>query len=209
MGQKVKQCVIIGSSPEDGDFAEIDREQSFVICADGGLDTASRHGITPDLLIGDFDSVQGALPDGVETIRLKTEKDDTDLMAAARVALQRDYRDFILLGAMGGRPDHSFANFCLLKYLADQGCRAVLLGDACRIYVKNAGVTKLNARCGKTVSVFPFGAPYCTVSYRGLKYPLTEHRLTPDYALGVSNIIIEDEAEITVHNGSALIIILI
>ena len=115
MGNEMKRCIILGSAPvEDGGiFDRFDAQDAFLICADGGMDTARKYGIHPDLLIGDFDSMQGSLPDGIETIRLKPEKDDTDLLAAVREGLQRGYREYILLGALGGeRFDHSYANLC-------------------------------------------------------------------------------------------------
>ena len=79
MGNEMKRCIILGSAPvEDGGiFDRFDAQDAFLICADGGMDTARKYGIQPDLLIGDFDSMQGSLPDGIETIRLKPEKDDT------------------------------------------------------------------------------------------------------------------------------------
>lgn len=210
MGNEMNKCVIIGSAPCENDdaFSEIDRANSFVICADGGLDIALRHNITPNLIIGDFDSVQTEIPKDIETIQLQIEKDDTDMMAAIRVGLKRDFRDFVLLGALGGRFDHSFANLCVLQYLAAQGCKAMIAGEGCRIFLLNGGRLSLSKLKGRTVSVFPFGTFSCTVTYDGLKYPLTEVRLCADYPLGVSNVIESDDARIIVHDGNALIIVL-
>lgn len=211
MGTEMKSCVIIGSSPEnsDCDFMEIDRESSFIICADGGLDIAVRHSLVPDLIVGDFDSVQSSLPEQVETIKLKVEKDDTDMMAAIRIALQRGYHDFLLLGALGGRIDHSYANFCLLQYLSEQGCSARMLGGGCLTFFRTSGTIELNGYSGKTISVFPFGTSSCTVTYQGLKYPLTEYTLSSAYPLGVSNKVIEEHAVIEILDGSALIVIIL
>jgi len=210
MGYEIKKCVIIGSAPCENDDAihEIDWANSFVICADGGLDLALQHNITPNLVIGDFDSIQNEIPKDIETIQLQVEKDDTDMMAAIRVGLQRGFRDFILLGALGGRFDHSFANLCVLQYLAAQGCKAMIAGQGCRVFLLNGGRLSLNKLTGSTVSVFPFGTASCTVSYEGMKYPLTEARLSSDYPLGVSNLIETDDARIIVHDGNALIIVL-
>lgn len=206
----MKKCVIIGSAPcGETDFAgELDRGNSFVICADGGLDSALRFGISPDLLVGDFDSVQSDLPENVETIRLKKDKDDTDTMAAVKIAIHRGYRDFLLLGVLGGRLDHSIANLYILQFLAGQGCRAMISGDGCRAFLMNGGRLTLSGLVGTTVSVFPFGAASCTVSCEGMKYPLTEARIYAAQPIGVSNVIIGEDAKITVHDGNALIIVL-
>ncbi|NLJ30014.1 MAG: thiamine diphosphokinase [Clostridiales bacterium] len=206
----MKRCVIIGSaSCRESDFTgEFDRKNSFVVCADGGLDSALRYGVTPDLVVGDFDSAQSAPPENVETIRLKREKDDTDTMAAVKIAIRRGFRDFLLLGVLGGRIDHSIANLYILQFLAGQGCRAMISGDGCRVFLLNGGRLTLSGIVGATVSVFPFGVSSCTVSYEGLKYPLTETRLCASQPIGVSNVVVDENAKITVHGGNALIIVL-
>lgn len=212
MGKIMKKCVIIGSAPlsDAGAVDDSGRDNCFVICADGGLDNARQFGITPDLLIGDFDSVQGALPEGIETIRLNVEKDETDSMAAVKEGLRRGYRDFVLTGVLGGeRFDHSVANLCVLSYLCHQGCKAALWDGNCRAFlIRESGIT-LTGLAGSTVSVFPFGCASCSVSYTGLKYPLTNRTLVPDFPLGVSNRIESDTARIVVHSGDALVLILL
>ena len=129
MEQEVTYCTIIGAAPL-GDsrlLLQAAERGDFLICADGGLDTARRLGVTPHLILGDFDSLQGEIPDGEDVIRLPVEKDDTDMLHAVKVGLQHGYRSFLLLGGLGGeRPDHSMANFCVLRYLAEHGARGVL-----------------------------------------------------------------------------------
>ncbi len=207
----MKKCVIIGSVPlsDDGALREFGRENCFVICADGGYDSAVRFGIRPDLIIGDFDSLEGQLPPDVETVRLHVEKDDTDSMAAVREGLRRGFREFILIGLIGGkRIDHSYANLCVLSYLCRQGCKAVLWDAESRIFlIRESGLT-LTGMKGATVSVFPFGCNSCNVSYAGLKYPLTRKTLYADFPLGVSNRIEADTARVVVHSGDALVIVL-
>lgn len=208
MGNEIKRCILLGSAPvEDGAvFDAFDAKNAYRICADGGLDTARKYGILPDLLIGDFDSVQGELPEGIETIRLKPEKDDTDLLAAAREGLRRGCREFILLGALGGeRFEHSYANLCVLQFLAREGCRAVMAEKGTRVFLLQAGETQpLLQMCGAMFSAFPFGCPSCTVSYTGMQYPLKEYPLRSDFPLGVSNRIVTETASVTVHTGEML-----
>ena len=164
--------------------------------------------IRPDLLIGDFDSVQCPLPVGVETIHLKTEKDDTDLMAAVKEGVRRGFGSFVLTGVLGGeRFDHSFANLCVLQYLCTQGCRAFIEQDGCRAFLLQGGRLTLTGERGRTVSVFPFGCAFCEVSYAGLKYPLTHALLTSEVPLGVSNRVASSQAQIVVHSGCALILL--
>jgi thiamine pyrophosphokinase len=206
----MKKCVIIASAPADDDdiLKNIDAVNSFVICADGGLDIALRNGLIPNLIIGDFDSLQGALPDKIETIKLNMAKDDTDMMAAIKEGIQRGYRQFELYCALGGRFDHSFANFSALQYLTSQGCKAVIETKGCRVFLLTSGRLTLRKLKNSTLSVFPFGADYCTVSYEGMKFPLRETQLFSNNPIGVSNEIIDDNAQIIVHSGNALVFLL-
>ncbi len=209
MEQKREIYVVIGSAPvKENPLDRFEREGCFVVCADGGYDTAARFGIRPDLLIGDFDSVQSPLPDGVETIRLKVEKDDTDLMAAVKEGVRRGFSSFLLTGVLGGeRFDHSFANLCVLQYLCVLGCKALIDQDRCRVFLLRSGRLALSGEKGSTVSVFPFGCASCEVSYTGLQYPLTHAMLTSEEPHGVSNRVEEDYAQIVVHSGYVLIIV--
>ena len=90
----MNQCIIIGSAPvEDlSVFREYNTSESFVICADGGLDTALAAKIKPNLIIGDFDSAKSAPPANVETVRLMKEKDDTDMFSAVKEGMHRGYK---------------------------------------------------------------------------------------------------------------------
>lgn len=209
MEQKVT-CMVIGSVPMERKeiFEEYNPADCYVICADGGLKNANRFHIRPDLIIGDFDSYRGTLPAEVQTIRLKIEKDETDTLAAVKEGIRRGFRRFVLLGGLGGeRFDHSYANLCVLQYLCHQGCKAVLAGENCKLFLILGGRLTLNGMKGATVSVFPFGCPACRVSYIGMKYPLTKAVLHSDDPLGVSNRIEAEEARISVHDGDALILV--
>jgi thiamine pyrophosphokinase len=210
MEYEMKKCIIIGSAPaeDDDSVKNIYSEESFIICADGGLDIALQNEITPNLIVGDFDSIKSELPKDIETIKLKTAKDDTDMMAAIKEGIRRGYKEFELICALGGRFDHSFANFCALQYLASQGCKAVIVSKDCRVFLLTTGRLTLSKLKGSTISVFPFGAGSCTVSYEGMKYPLSEARLSSANPIGVSNQIIADDAQIIIHSGNALIFLL-
>ena len=211
MATERKVCMILGSAPLEGDCipAGFSAEDCFVICADGGIDIARKLNIQPDLVVGDFDSAQGEPPEGVEVIRLPVEKDETDLLYAVKEAFRRGYSSFILLGVLGGeRFDHSIASLCVLSFIADRGGRAVMANGKTSVFVINIGRLVFTDLKGSTLSVFPFGANSCTVTYKGLQYPLVNQTLQLNDAMGVSNCIIEDRAEIFLHQGRALVILI-
>ncbi len=127
-----KKCVIIGASPliSPDIIRENIKSGDFVVCADGGCQASAAAGIVPQLVIGDFDSCiqpdADQLPSVCEVIQLPREKDDTDTMYCVRTCIDRGYGEFVLLGMTGGRCDHTYANFCVLLYLAQRGCSAVM-----------------------------------------------------------------------------------
>ena len=209
MAAEKQKCMIIGASPIlDGRvFQEFDPKDYFVICADGGYETALKLGLVPDLVVGDFDSAQKRPPASLRTLVLPVEKDVTDTMFAALKGLAKGLRDFVLLGCLGGpRFDHSLASIETLLYLRDHGAWGFLADERTKVFLLREEKLRITKLKGATVSVFPYGCPTYTVSYTGLQYPLTRGSLTVGGLLmGVSNSIVSDDAEIKVHSGTALV----
>ena len=172
----------------------------------GATSRPAAWGLKPDLLIGDLDSCTEDFPPDIEAVRLPVHKDDTDMMYSLKECLGRGYRDFLLLGATGGRLDHTVANLCGLYYLAMHNARGVLADRQNETVLVINGRVGLQGEPGALVSVFPYGASYCTLSYEGLEYPLDHYRLYPYDPMGTSNRLISTAAKITVHEGPALII---
>ena len=100
----MKKCIIITSYIE-GNLSELMKGQDadLILCADGGFDLAREAGITPDLLIGDFDSLHASLPPAIKTITFPKEKDDTDTGLCVRAAFEQGCREVLILGGLGGR----------------------------------------------------------------------------------------------------------
>ena len=197
-------CYIVGASDFSETFAVSDGD--LVIAADGGYDSLLGVGITPDVLIGDLESVK-SIPEGTEIIRHPVEKDDTDSHLAYKHGYSRGYRKFVLFGGTGGRLDHTLANISLLLRAKLDGADMRMIGGGAEMRViKNESVT-LTGRAGSTVSVFAVGGAAHGVSIVGLKYRAEDVTLTEDYALGVSNSFTETgTGEVSVANGALLII---
>lgn len=175
-----------------------------VIAADGGLRHTEKLNITPDIILGDFDSL-GFTPQGANVFPV--EKDDTDAMLAVRRGLELGYREFYLYGSLDGpRLDHTMANFQTLQFLADRGATGYLIGNHYIVTVVKNGTLRFPADCSGTVSVFCLGPDAVGVSIRGLHYPLEYGTLTAGFPLGVSNHFTGKDAEISVKNGSLLVL---
>ena len=196
------KCIIFCAAEFDHLLLPI-QEDDFVIAADGGLRHTLAAGIRPDAILGDFDSL-GYTPDEAQVFPV--EKDDTDAMLSVRLGLDRGYQDFLLYGSLDGpRLDHTVANFQTLQFLSDRGAAGYLVGRDQLVTVVKNGSLCFPAGCSGTVSVFCMGPDARGVTLRGLYYPLEDGTLTAGFPLGVSNHFTGEAAEISVKDGSLLV----
>ena len=199
-------CLIISGAPECY-FPVSFTKADFVIACDAGYIHAQRADIVPDVIIGDFDSYLGDLPGGVEIIRTKPEKDDTDTMMALKLAIRRGYRRIMLVGALGGRVDHMLANISLIAFAATKGADLQIVDGHHQIFAVRDGKRRVPRSSWRNLSVFAFDTECTGVTLRGVKYPLEGAVLTNTFALGVSNEFTEDIAEISVESGILLVVL--
>ena len=199
----MRECVIFCAAECDGLARPIGPE-SFVIAADGGLRHTEKLGIAPDAVLGDFDSL-GFYPEGANVFPV--EKDDTDAMLAVRLGLRRGCGVFLLYGSLDGpRLDHTVANFQTLQFLADHGAHGYLIGNTTMVTVVKNGKITFPAGCAGTISVFCMGPDAEGVTEKGLFYGVEGAKLTSGFPLGVSNHFTGGNAEISVKNGSLLVL---
>lgn len=216
VGLDMEKCVIVGAGACDirklrGRLSVNDRD--LCIAADGGLEYLLQVGLTPDLVLGDMDSLEnegvlGTLGVDVCVRRLPVEKDDTDMLAAIKEGLAAGYHQFELYGAFGGRFDHTLANIQCLLYLRNRDARGLIIGDEVTlILVRNECITFAadQAEKGRRISVFAFGGDAYGVSERGLKYLLDHVTVKQEFPIGVSNEFTGEDAQIEVENGMLLI----
>jgi thiamine pyrophosphokinase len=199
----MSKCIIFCAAGFEALVQPLD-SNDLIIAADGGLRHTEKLGITPDVILGDFDSL-GHIPAGANVFPV--EKDDTDAMLAVRRGLQLGYRDFLLYGSLDGpRLDHTVANFQTLQFLCDHDAFGILAGVNTMAAVVKNGSLSFPAGCEGTVSVFCMGRDASGVTLKGLYYPLENGTLTAGFPLGVSNHFTGDAAEISVKDGSLLVI---
>ena len=179
-------------------------QEDHILVADGGLRHTQALGICPHEILGDFDSL-GYIPPNA-TVH-PVEKDDTDAMLAARRGLEKGFREFWFYGSLDGpRLDHTVANFQALQFLAAQGAWGCLVGKDTLATVIRQGCLRFPAGCQGTISVFCVGADAQGVSERGLYYSLDDAPLTSSFPLGASNHFTGAAAEISVRQGSLLLL---
>lgn len=198
-------CFIVGAGPVAPDLRLSLRPDDLLIAADGGWLAVERMGLAPHLVIGDFDSL-GHRPDHPNTVVLPTVKDDTDMGAAIRLGRERGYTRFALYGGTGGRLAHTLANLQLLDGLSRQGCRGFLAGDGTVATAVTNGALAFPAGMTGYLSVFCSSGTADGVTLTGLKYELTQAKLTSAFPLGVSNEFTGAPAHVCVQAGSLLVL---
>ena len=197
-------CYLVGAGDFHGQLSAGDDD--IIIAADGGYDNLIRFGYKPDILIGDLDSVKSDIPEGTRIIRFPKEKDETDMFLSYEAGVKLGYDEFVMLGATGGRLDHTYANLSLLLYAKERGHNVTVIDEHGMILcIKNESVT-LSGVTGSTLSVFAIGGVAEGVSIDGAKYEVENTTLTPSFPLGVSNEFIGNNVRITVRDGALLII---
>lgn len=186
------RCWIFCSSL-DGEYGFLSESQfaeniadSFVICADGGYRAAEKLGIKPDLWVGDMDSYNGEIEECCEKKLFPSDKDMSDSHIAVLEALERNMTEIYLTGATGGRLDHEYSNYCLLKLVLKKGGFASIINKNNRVFMTDK---PMDIRCmgEKYISFFPFGGEIKNFTVKNAKYELTDYCLGDDTTYTVSN----------------------
>ncbi|MBR5614241.1 MAG: thiamine diphosphokinase [Clostridia bacterium] len=202
------KCFIFGSAPIESYafLKKTDFNNAFVICADGGIKHAEVLGITPDVWLGDGDSLLGASIKVKERYDFPVRKDNTDTDLAVELALERGYKDITILGGIGGRRDHEFSHFCLLKKILERGGTGCLIDEKNEITMKDKSFV-LHRSDNKYVSFFPFGGDVTNFSVKGLRYEAEGIVLRCGEVQASSNCFDKNcEAHITFDKGFVLVI---
>ena len=199
----MKRCFIFAAGSFYGLRERPGDPGAFVVAADAGYRVCLGEGITPDLLIGDFDSMEPPA-DYAHVRRLPVEKDDTDTLAALKAGLEQACDTFYIYGGTGGkRLDHTLANLQSLLFLRRRGARGYLYdNDFIWTVIENEALVIPKTVEWGLFSAFCLGDRAEGVDEEGFQYPLRDALLTPDFPLGVSNHILEPEARVSVRKGA-------
>ena len=203
----MKRYVIVGGAPIN-DYESIKkhlRDDDFFAVCDCGLRHIEKLGITPDLIIGDFDSFERPNTE-IETIALPREKDDTDTFFAAKEGVKRGFDEFLLVGVIGGRLDHSLGNISILLYLDSLGLKATAIDDYSVIEIVSRNVAYIESKY-KFFSLLNITGVAKGITIRNAKFPLVDGEINCDYQYGVSNEPVGDSpAEVSVKEGKLLLV---
>ena len=196
-------CYIFGAIPVNSFNFKI-KPDDIVIAADSGIINARKLNIEPDYIIGDFDSL-GYTPTDCNTIIHPIEKDDTDTMLAVKLGFEKGYKNFRILGGIGGRLDHTYANIQTASYVAENGGNAIFYGDNENLTVIKNNMLTFNKENKGNISIFALED--CeNVNIKGTYYELDNGCLSVNFPLGTSNKFNHKDVTISVEKGKLLII---
>jgi len=187
-------------------LAPLLREKPFIICADGGANKARLLGIRPHAIIGDLDSISSGTRkyfSRVETIHI-ADQESTDLEKTLEFLLKLLIPSATVVGATGGRPDHSLANLSILKKYYKR-IRLLFSDPFCDIRIIENKIV-FEADVGSVISLMPLDR--CEgIQTIGLKYPLDNESLELGEREGTSNVVISSPVQISVKKGCLLLFV--
>jgi thiamine pyrophosphokinase len=206
----IMRVVIIGNRPmvRHPRYQHLVGEKDLVLCVDGGANNALALGFEPQVVIGDMDSIEMSVRErlqqaGCRFVEYPSRKDETDSELAVRYALSQGATELVMLGALGGRVDHTLANVMLLTLPELEGVKARLVeGDQEVFLIRNEVV--IEGQPGDTLSLLPLSGDAVGIYTEGLEYPLHNGTLKFGAARGVSNVLTASQARVRVGRGLLL-----
>lgn len=208
----MKTALIVGNGEETAKSIIEKLKYDYIICADGGLEKVSNYGIVPDIIIGDFDSVDANVLKQYENRvlieKFPSEKDFTDMELAVEFAVSKGYNNIILTGASGTRLDHTLGNIMLMEKYYKEGVNISIIdnNNEMKIISDNAELF-IEYKEGYYISIIPITEYIQGLYLEGFKYNLNNVNVQRGSTLCISNQIKDNKGRITLRKGNAIVII--
>lgn len=218
----MKILIISGGSIDEmwGRKWVADYEPDYCIAADSGLVMADKLGLTVDLLLGDYDSVDKKIFEkyngNTKTITYPCEKDYTDTHLALKKAIEKIKKlqdtskdstedEIAIIGATGTRYDHAFTNIFVLDESLEAGIRCAIYDKNNKIYLADKSFEiRKDKQFGDYLSFAPM-TPEAGLSLSGVKYPLDRYTLRQGESICQSNEITEMIVKVEIFTGKLVV----
>lgn len=207
------KAVIIGGAPiyNYNFYNECFKSADVVICCDAGVDHAKALNITPDYIMGDFDSATHSCLEyfkniGVPIKTFPSKKDETDMELGIDFAIDNLKADeVVILGGIGVRLDHTIANCHLLYRCLKKRIKACLVNENNYIFIFEKHCYVYGEK-GDLMSLLPFSEKLEGITLKGFEYPLDNANMEIDSPRGVSNVMLSSIGEIFIKDGIGIVI---
>jgi thiamine pyrophosphokinase len=183
-----------------------------IICVDGGLNNLDLidENIVPDYIVGDLDSAKESLLKKFKDksiIIKKNNQDETDLLFSIKYFLRNfsGITEISIFCGTGNRLDHTLCNAFLLRQIPDE-INSKIIGINEEIFLLRNKLRIKNKK-NKTISLIPL-TNIKKINCQGLKWKLDNVNLRFGFINGISNIISENDIEITLVKGECLVLLL-
>ena len=203
----MRAFIYTGGSIYAENITEHPKGDDLIIAADSGYMNAKALGVTPDLLLGDLDSLGDIKPPKTaEILQVPAEKDFTDTQLAVDTAIKKGASEIIIVGGLSGRLDHTLSNLGILEELSAKRIHAHITDGANRVRYINSTSTLIPKSGYRYLSLLCLSEKAKGVSVEGCKYPLKNATLTRSFQYAVSNEIVGNCALISVRKGGIYVI---
>ena len=206
------RCIIFanGTLPDPNSARRLIRPDDFILAADGGSRHARTLSLLPSIVIGDLDSIseeerRKRKEEGTELIEYSRDKNETDLELALNYAVEKGFREIVIVAALGDRLDQTLGNLALLANI-QLATLNIRLDDGLESASFCRDQAEVRGRRGDLVSLIPWGGDARGVRTEGLRWPLSNETLRAHQTRGISNEMLGDVAHIQIESGLLLIV---
>ena len=210
----IKTLIVTGGSVSEDFLKDVLYKNEFnnIIASDKGLEVLDKQNIKPNYIIGDFDSIDKKIlgkylnDKSISITKLNPEKDYTDTHMALKLAIEIKSKDITIIGAIGSRLDHTFANINILKEALDKNIPCRIINENNEIYLINKNNILKKDELFPYISLIPLTSSVEGVTLKGFKYLLDNDIMNIGKSIGVSNEQLEDVASIDIKKGILVVI---
>jgi len=210
----MKICIILNGEIKDYKYIKsiiCKNNYDYIICSDGGANHTYKMNIVPDYIIGDLDSIEDNVikyykSKNVKFNKFPTKKDETDTELSIWLANRLNAKKIDLIGALGGRIDHTIANINLMYYIKNLDINPIIQTSEEDIFLVSNETSVIRGDKGDTLSIIPIKDDANGVTLKDLEYPLDNYKINYGSPIGMSNIMKKDECEIAVKEGNLIVI---
>ena len=175
-----KAVIFVNGNLSDSSQAKkIIADRDILIATDGGVKHIIKLGLTPDIIIGDFDSTSKTQWSAqIKIIKYPRKKDKTDFELAIDYCLAKKFQEIIIFGILGDRIDHLLANIFLITQIQTKypEIKIKIIEGNNEIYVLNREIT-IRGRIGDEISIIPVSDRLVGITTYGLEYQLINETL--------------------------------
>lgn len=198
---KLKKAFILLNGSEPNTLPQLS-EYDIVCAIDGAYNFFEKRNMNPDLVTGDFDSID-KIPTSVEVIKTPNQ-DFTDFEKALQILKHRGYYHIDVYGGSGKEHDHFLGNISTAKQWR-MGLNITFFDDFGKYFFIDEFYNGTNLK-DRTISLIPL--PIANgVTTKGLLYPINNETLTFGERIGTRNKANENNVQISFDDGDLLLYI--